>query len=220
MSSTTLRDHDAVSNVDLDEVLRDPKAVFRLRVLHATRRLLADQGLSVSMNDIAAAAGVGRRSLFRYFHSRDALVAEAVSDALTRYHASLTETPAMDLLLTDWLEALVVRFHETVTELGVGFWQIVAASDNELSKELVTANRRRRDDRRKSTATVARTAWRKAGGSGPVPKVVVDGFALTISSFATRSMLSDYGSDPKTLARTTAVMLTNLLNSEIKTRRR
>jgi AcrR family transcriptional regulator len=215
-----LRDDVAVSDVDLDEVLRDRTLAFRLRVLRTTRDLFAEQGFGVSMNDIANAAGVGRRSLFRYFDSREALIAEAVSDVLARYHASLAETPDTDLPLTDWLEALVAHFHETITELGLGFWQIVAAPDTDLSEELVAVNRRRREDRRKSTVAVARTAWRKAGGTGPVPKIVVDAFALTISSFATQSMINDYGSHPKTVARTTAAMLTSLLNEEVHTRRR
>ena len=73
------------------------------------------------MDDIAASAGVSRRSLFRHFDSRDALIAQALSDTLDEYHASLaayTDTDAQqsDAPLEQWLDFLAVRFHQAVTE--------------------------------------------------------------------------------------------------------
>ncbi|NNL48195.1 MAG: helix-turn-helix transcriptional regulator, partial [Acidimicrobiia bacterium] len=47
-------------------------------VLDAAERLLAKEGVDVTMDELAAAAGVGRRTLFRYFDSREELIAAAV----------------------------------------------------------------------------------------------------------------------------------------------
>lgn len=43
-------------------------------ILDAAAALLAERGASVSMADIAEAAGVGRATVYRYFPSRDALL--------------------------------------------------------------------------------------------------------------------------------------------------
>ncbi len=54
-----------------------PRATARDRteqsILDATARLFAERGRGVSMADIAAAAAVGRATLYRYFPTRDAL---------------------------------------------------------------------------------------------------------------------------------------------------
>src|ERR671934_831261 len=54
-------------------------------ILEAAARLLATGGEQASMNDVAAAAGVARATLYRYFPSRQVLLDElaqlAVADA-------------------------------------------------------------------------------------------------------------------------------------------
>jgi AcrR family transcriptional regulator len=53
----------------------------RARILDAARRLFADRGAScVSMDEIAAAAGVGKGTLFRRFGSRAALALALLSE--------------------------------------------------------------------------------------------------------------------------------------------
>ncbi|MGH3259142.1 MAG: helix-turn-helix domain-containing protein, partial [Streptosporangiaceae bacterium] len=43
-------------------------------ILDAAAALLAERGESVSMADIAEAAGVGRATVYRYFPTKDALL--------------------------------------------------------------------------------------------------------------------------------------------------
>src|SRR4051794_5860077 len=53
----------------------------RARILAAARRLFADRGVScVSMDEIAAEAGVGKGTLFRRFGSRAALALALLSE--------------------------------------------------------------------------------------------------------------------------------------------
>src|SRR3954452_12585626 len=93
--------------MDLDDVLDNPKAVVRLRVLRSTRPLLAERGLSVSMDEIAAAAGVSRRSLFRHFDSRDELVAAALDSVIDVYEHGLGDALSGERPLDDWLTDMV-----------------------------------------------------------------------------------------------------------------
>lgn len=67
-------------------------------ILDGAARMFAVQGEQASMNDVAAAAGVARATVYRYFPNRQALVDElaraAVSDADTRLTvARIDEVP-------------------------------------------------------------------------------------------------------------------------------
>ena len=74
--------------------LQDPRALFRVRVLRAARRALAEKGLGLSMDEIANAAGVGRRRPFRHFASRDTLIADVCFlEAVDDYHRGPSWTP-------------------------------------------------------------------------------------------------------------------------------
>ena len=52
---------------ELENLLKDPRSTQEYRILRATRRLLAREGLGVSIDAIAVEAGLGRRTIFRYF---------------------------------------------------------------------------------------------------------------------------------------------------------
>jgi TetR/AcrR family transcriptional repressor of mexCD-oprJ operon len=73
-------------------------------ILDAAAEVLAGQGEQASMSDVAAAAGVARATLYRYFPSRDALLDElarvAVRNAGERLDgASLGRVPAPEGVL-------------------------------------------------------------------------------------------------------------------------
>jgi TetR/AcrR family transcriptional regulator, mexCD-oprJ operon repressor len=52
-------------------------------ILEAAAQLLARRGEAASMSDVAAAAGVGRATVYRYFPNREALLEELADLALT-----------------------------------------------------------------------------------------------------------------------------------------
>src|SRR5919204_335476 len=63
-----------------------PRPALQARVsaaiLDAAAQLLAQRGEAASMSDVAAAAGVGRATVYRYFPSREALLEELAELAL------------------------------------------------------------------------------------------------------------------------------------------
>jgi AcrR family transcriptional regulator len=206
-------------SLDANALLDDPGAFLAQRVLRAARVLLAERGLSVSMDDIAEAAGVSRRSLFRHFASRDALLAEALSSSLDWYerHAQ-PETDGEEQPFDEWLQQTVARLHRLHGSAGRGLWQLAAADPDDLPAELRAVDDRRRLGRRATTERLAREAWRRAGGRGPCPRVVIDAFALTISTFVTRSMLDDFDAPVERLVESTVGLLAALLDRRISAR--
>ena len=80
-------------------------------ILEAAAAVIAASGESASMTDVAAAAGVARATLYRYFPSRQALLDElaalAVADAEERLVAARLEEVATDEGVTRVVRALV-----------------------------------------------------------------------------------------------------------------
>lgn len=190
-------------------------AVSRERVLRATQRLLADQGLGISMDDIAVAADVGRRSLFRHFDSRDALVAEALERSLGWYFDRVALSADGYPSLDEWLLALAQRIHRLHLDAGRAIWQLAAANDDELSPSLAAVNRVRRTNGRRFTQQVAGTAWRLAGGEGVPPDAVIDAFVFTLSSYATRSVIVDRRTSLDRASRNAAAILSAVVQAHL-----
>src|SRR5438128_11886928 len=64
-------------------VTTETKEATRQAILDATRTLLVERGWErVATRDIAAEAGVGNGTLFNYFPTKEAIVAELVAEAL------------------------------------------------------------------------------------------------------------------------------------------
>lgn len=65
--------------------LRRDAARNRAAVLHAARRVFAEQGLDVAMAEIARQAGVGIATLFRHFSTRDDLITAVFDEKMAAY---------------------------------------------------------------------------------------------------------------------------------------
>ena len=80
----------------------------------AAARLFEQRGFeATTVRDIAAAAGVGERTFFRYFPSKEDLVLQQVRDLLPGVMLRVRERPAAEGLLTALCEAIVDWFGET-----------------------------------------------------------------------------------------------------------
>jgi AcrR family transcriptional regulator len=164
-------------------------------VLTAARRLVMAHGLVVTMDQIAQAAGVSRRTVFRLFDSRDRLIADAFSAALVNYDEHL---PAYDGDLTDWLHATCQAAHRMNSSFGPGFWEITTRTD--LPPDLAAHQRHRQHERRRMMAHVAATLWNAAGGAGDAPPPLVDVIGAHLSAHFTATVMIDVGKDWQTAA--------------------
>jgi AcrR family transcriptional regulator len=70
------------SRIPTVEPLRVDARNNRARILEAARELFADQGLEVTMTDIARHSGVGVATLYRRFPTKESLVTEAFSEQI------------------------------------------------------------------------------------------------------------------------------------------
>ena len=93
----------------------------RAQILEAGLALFSAQGIeSVSMNAVAAAAGVGPTTLFKYYQTKEKLVVAIISAAWSREWALAAERCGMEKLMnftayemiryyTDWMISLYLR---------------------------------------------------------------------------------------------------------------
>lgn len=80
----------------------------------AAARLFEQQGFeATTVRDIAAAAGVGERTFFRYFPSKEDLVLQQVRDLIPPLMQRVRARPAGEAPLTALLEAMVDWLTET-----------------------------------------------------------------------------------------------------------
>jgi TetR/AcrR family transcriptional regulator, mexCD-oprJ operon repressor len=94
---------ESVSNAPEPAPLHPPRRRQALQervaaaILEAAARVLATGGEQASMNDVAAAAGVARATLYRYFPSRQALLDELASVAAEEAGARLASARVAEL---------------------------------------------------------------------------------------------------------------------------
>ena len=100
----------------------EQRDVARSRIARAAREVLAQRGLSATVDDVAAAAGVSRRTVFRHFETRERLFAAAIRDGLRSYSHQLPELdgPAVD----EWLLDLLVAAHRLNAHNGRAYWEL------------------------------------------------------------------------------------------------
>lgn len=205
MKSTT-SDGD-LSAAELEELLKDPRATAEYRIVRATRRLLVTKGLEVSMDDIAAKAELGRRTVFRYFSSRDELLARAMNESLDHFNNQVNSSMNTEADIETWLFSVVQSLHQTQLRAGRGLWQLAATNDDDLPAPLAKVNKKRRDSRHLLTQTIAKEAWKRCGRSGQLPRDIELAFALAISSFTVHSLHVDYSAQQEETVKAVSSML-------------
>ncbi|MBR7834227.1 TetR family transcriptional regulator [Actinospica durhamensis] len=92
------------------------KARTRSALEQAAARLFEEHGFAATtVRDIAAAAGVGERTFFRYFPSKEDLVLQQVRDLIPGMMADVRGRPATEAPLTALREAIVAWLERTGT---------------------------------------------------------------------------------------------------------
>ncbi|HEY2550635.1 MAG TPA: TetR/AcrR family transcriptional regulator [Streptosporangiaceae bacterium] len=171
----------------------------RARILRAAGMVLAARGLAATVDDVAEAAGVSRRTIFRHFATRDGLFAAAIRAGIRRYAEQLPAPPG-DGDLRDWLLDVLVVTHRLNARNGRVFWDLAGLQAADLSAEFETVAGECRDSRNRFAATLTGLLWRARGGGRQPPGWLTDTVAVHLSGFTTQSLAGDLGRSPDQVA--------------------
>jgi len=187
------------------------RSVARTRILRAAREVLVRQGVGSTVDDIATAAGVSRRTVFRYFPSAGQLVAAAIAEIMDDFATQLPTAPEPGADIDAWLVETAIRMHRFHAErVGRVFWDLhpgVSETMPELAEVLATRDQLRRGWR--DDVTLA--AWRGCGGLGTPPPWVAHAFFLLFSPFAYNGLATSDDLESDETARISAKTLSAVL---------
>ncbi len=89
----------------------------REKLIEVARGLFAHQGLeATTMNDIAAASGRGRRTLYTYFRNKEEIYFAVIEEELTRLSANMTAVLELNLRPEEKLFKLIYTHLRTVRD--------------------------------------------------------------------------------------------------------
>ena len=177
----------------------EQREVAKQRILRAAGAVLAARGLAATVDDVAEAAGVSRRTIFRYFATRDALFVAVIRAGVRRY-ADQLPAPPEDGDRHAWLAELLAVTHRLNARNGRVFWDLVGVRAEDLSADLAAAAAECRDSRNRFASTVTEFLWHARGGQGPPPPWLTDAVAVQLSGFTTQSLAGDLDRSPDQVA--------------------
>ena len=184
----------------------EQREVARQRILHAAGAALAARGLTATVDDVAEAAGISRRTIFRHFATRDALFVAVIRAGVRRYAEQLPAPPAGGDL-RPWLAELLAVTHRLNARNGRVFWDLVGVRSGDLSPDLAAAAAECRDSRNRFASTVTEFLWQARGGPGSPPQWLTDAVAVQLSGFTTQSLAGDLGRTPDQVAAVSAQVI-------------
>ncbi len=180
-------------------------------IVEAASRLVGAQGIDVTMDQVAEAAGVSRRTLFRHFQTRENLLAAACAATMRRYGEQL---PPFAGDWRSWLHDTCLVVHRMNTAFGPGYWELLTRTD--LPDELAALERARRTVRRRAMRRISATLWQAAGGRGAPPMELTACLGSHLSAHFTAAVATDVGGTAADAARLSeAAILATLSRSGI-----
>jgi AcrR family transcriptional regulator len=179
--------HDAVARSSLREESKDRA---RARIVEGALSAIASLGLDVTVDDVAAAAGVSRRTVFRQFSTHTDLMVAAVTQMLDELVAQVPAPPLPGTDVEGWLEATAIRVHEVLREIvGRAFWDVHVGRPG-VAPEVMAALGDLAAFRRQITFNLAAAAWTALDAPGEPPEWVNEAFSMQLSNFATNVLAS------------------------------
>jgi AcrR family transcriptional regulator len=191
----------------LTKVQRQKRQVTIDALLDAARRGMIEHGLDVTVDDIAVLAEVGRRTVFRYFPTREDLLRAALVAASADYVRSLPHYDGGDWLA--WLAELARVRHHAAARGGRLVWEFTT---RRLSPGLRQAYTEHRQALQHLWASTASTLWQAAGGDGASPSQLRQAVAAHLSPLFTQAVLLDAEGTPDLAAE----MATNAIAATVR----
>lgn len=207
-----MADHTATATTLADE----QRDVARARILRAARIVLAQRGLAATVDDVAAEAGVNRRTVFRHFSTRDGLLAAAIREGVRSYAVQIPKPPDGGGDLRTWLLDLLRVVHRLNARNGRIYWELTALASDDLTDELAVAAEERRASWRRFATRVTARIWQARSGPGDPPTWLVDAVSVHLSGFTTQSLGGDFGRTPDEVAQVSAQVLEAALTAALK----
>lgn len=195
----------AQGNLVLPTLADEQREAAKARIMTAAGLVLAARGLAATIDDVAEAAGVNRRTIFRHFTTRDALFA-VVMAGLRRYAEQLP-TPPPDADLRAWLGDMLTVMHRLNARNGRVLSDLLGPPPEGQSAELTAVAAECRDSRNRFATAVTELLWQGRGGPGPPPLWLADAIAVQLSGFTTQSLGADLGRSPDEVAQVSAKVI-------------
>lgn len=174
-------------------------------IIDAAQRVMQEHGLDITVDEIAALAGVGRRTVFRHFATRETLIQVAIDAGFADFFGSLPPYDRSDWEV--WLAELALRVHRRTAAAGRIIWHL---RTRRLPPQLAKAHAEHLATLHQLFATIAATLWGAAGGTGPPPDQLRRTVAAHLSPLFTQAVLLDAEGAPEFAAdiATTAITAT------------
>ncbi len=179
----------------LTSVQRQKQQVTVDALIDAARRGMNEHGLDITVDDIAALAGVGRRTVFRHFATREDLLQAALAAYNAEYMRSLPGYSGGDWLA--WLADLARVAHQDAASAGRLVWDLRM---RRLPPRLMASYTEHRQDLDNLLGTTATTLWQAAGGDGAAPQQLRQVVAAHLSPLFTQVVLLDADGTPELAA--------------------
>ncbi len=201
--------------MSLAEEQRD---LARTRIRRAAQAVLAERGFRATIEEIAAAAGVSSRTVFRHYAGHDQLIAEAVAGIYDELGQPISDLPDPNVDLHGWLAVLSLTAHTRNAKiLGRAFWD-VRNPDPDVSPAILDALAEQWPKRRRWMNYIVKRSWEAAGGEGSPPRSLVEAFSLQFSAFTTQALAVEFGHTPEQSASLATSILTVTLASAVELR--
>lgn len=178
-------------------------------ILASARRLVLRSGLDATMDQLAEASGVSRRTLFRHFDTREKLLAAAFEAGIVNYRQQL---PAYDGDPYGWVAATCQAAHRMNATIGPGFFELASRTD--LPPDLAAAERRRLREFRGAMTDIANTLWQSVGGSGDPSPGLKTTITAHLSPHFTAALVVDAGRDWQAAAELACTAISAVLERE------
>ena len=178
-------------------------------LIAAAQRGMKQRGLEVTVDHVAALAGASRRTVFRHFETREALLETALAATMADFARSLPEYTSGDWVA--WLEEVAKLAHEASAEWSWLVWDLYGPRVTSRLAPYADASTRR-------WAETASKLWKAAGGDGAAPLQLEAVVVAHMGPLFTQAVLVHAGGTPELAAKLATEAIVSTLRESLSGR--